>query len=112
MKCNELRHPIIEKINTRVDYITNDVELSGDKEDGKLIFGPNATGKSCLMKAIGISIIMAQCGMFVPCSQMIYYPYKTLFTRILGSDNIFKGQSSFAVEMIEIKTILELLLAF
>lgn len=107
LKCNELRHPIIEKINTRVDYITNDVELSGDKEDGKLIFGPNATGKSCLMKAIGISIIMAQCGMFVPCSQMIYYPYKTLFTRILGSDNIFKGQSSFAVEMIEIKTILD-----
>ena len=59
------------------------------------------------MKAKGIAVIMAQCGMFVPCSRMIFYPYKNLFTRIIGGDNIFKGQSSFAVEMIEIKTILD-----
>jgi DNA mismatch repair protein MutS len=107
VKCFDLRHPIIEKINTRVDYVPNNIELSGDKEDGILLFGPNATGKSSLMKAKGIAIIMAQCGMFVPCSRMIFYPYKTLFTRIIGGDNIFKGQSSFAVEMIEIKTILD-----
>ena len=107
VKCFDLRHPIIEKINTRVDYVPNDIELSGDKEDGILLFGPNATGKSSLMKAKGIAVIMAQCGMFVPCSRMIFYPYKNLFTRIIGGDNIFKGQSSFAVEMIEIKTILD-----
>lgn len=107
VKCFDLRHPIIEKINTHVDYVTNDIELSGDKEDGILLFGPNATGKSSLMKAKGIAVIMAQCGMFVPCSRMIFYPYKNLFTRIIGGDNIFKGQSSFAVEMIEIKTILD-----
>ena len=107
IKCFDLRHPIIEKINTHVDYVTNDIELSGDNEDGILLFGPNATGKSSLMKAKGIAVIMAQCGMFVPCSRMIFYPYKNLFTRIIGGDNIFKGHSSFAVEMIEIKTILD-----
>lgn len=107
LKCYDLRHPIIEKIQKNLDYVPNDIELSDDKEDGILLFGPNAAGKSSVMKSIGIAIIMAQCGMFVPCSRMIYYPYKRLFSRIIGSDNLFKGQSSFAVEMIEIKTILQ-----
>ena len=59
------------------------------------------------MKAIGICIIMAQAGMHVPCSELKYSPYKTIFSRIIGTDNIFKGLSSFAVEMGELKTILK-----
>ena len=74
---------------------------------GILLFGPNATGKSSIMKSVGIAVIMAQCGMFVSCSEMEYYPYKNIFSRIIGCDNIFKGQSSFAIEMLELKTILD-----
>jgi len=65
-------------------------------------------GKTSLIKSIGIAILMAQSGMFVPCSSMIYYPYKSIFTRIIGNDNLFKGLSTFAVEMSELRTILRM----
>ena len=51
---------------------------------------------------------MAQSGLFVPCSSFIYKPYEYIFTRILGNDNIFKGLSTFAVEMSELRSILRL----
>lgn len=104
IRCKKLRHPIIERIQIDIEYITNDIELN---EEGILLFGPNATGKSSIMKSVGIAVIMAQCGMFVSCSEMEYYPYKNIFSRIIGCDNIFKGQSSFAIEMLELKTILD-----
>ena len=83
LKLYDLRHPIVEIIHSEYEYIPNDVELSGDVKDGMLVFGPNATGKSTIMKSTGIAIIMAQCGMFVPCSRMIYYPYKKMFKEYL-----------------------------
>jgi DNA mismatch repair protein MutS len=51
---------------------------------------------------------MAQAGLYVPCKEFIYKPYNYIFTRILGNDNIFKGLSTFAVEMSELRTILRL----
>ena len=59
------------------------------------------------MKAIGISVILAQAGMYVPCKNMILVPYEFLFTRINNNDNLFKGKSSFAVEMSELRGILK-----
>jgi len=58
------------------------------------------------MKAIGISIILAQSGLYVPCKKMKYYPYQHIFSRICGSDNLFKGQSSFTIEMLDLNVIL------
>lgn len=108
VKVKKLRHPIVERlIENDKKYIAHDVELGCDNKDGILLYGLNASGKSILMKAIGISIIMAQCGLYVPAKQFTFYPYERLFTRITGNDNIFKGQSSFVVEMIEIKHILK-----
>jgi DNA mismatch repair protein MutS len=51
---------------------------------------------------------MAQAGLYVPCSEFNFMPYKYIFTRIVGNDNIFKGLSTFAVEMSELRTILRL----
>ena len=99
----DLRHPLVEKIKTDVIYVPNDVSLT---EDGILLFGTNACGKSTLMKSVGLSLIMAQAGFFVPCSSFEYYPYTQIFTRILNNDNIFTGESSFAVEMSELRSIL------
>ncbi len=76
--------------------------------NGVLLYGTNAVGKTSLIRAIGISIIMAQSGFYVPCSQFTYKPYKAIFSRILGNDNLFKGLSTFAVEMSELRTILQL----
>nr|WP_306457835.1 hypothetical protein [Aliarcobacter cibarius] len=72
---------------------------------GVLLFGINSSGKSSLMKAIGISVIMAQAGFFVPCKSMRFSIFDSIFTRISGADNIAKGLSSFAVEMMDLKNI-------
>ena len=100
----DVRHPIVEKIQCEIEYIPNDIELS---ENGILLYGTNACGKSTLMKSIGLTLIMAQAGFFVPCSSLKFSPYTQIFTRILNNDNIFKRQSSFAVEMSELRSILK-----
>ena len=102
-----LRHPIIEKIHNKVQYIPNDIYLGENNQNGILLYGVNAVGKSCLMKSVGIAIIMAQTGFYVPAKNFIYSPYKHIFTRISNNDNIFKGQSTFAVEMSELRSILK-----
>ena len=101
----KLRHVLIEHIQQNEIYVPNSLEM-GKTQNGILLYGTNAVGKSSLIKSIGICIIMAQAGMFVPCSKLTYKPYKSIYTRILGNDDIFKGLSSFAVEMSELKSIL------
>ena len=113
-----LRHPIIERLNTGVPYIshnlaygslTNDASTTADTANtpgGILLYGVNAAGKSSLGKALGLAIVMAQCGMPVPATSMTLVPYTRLFTRILGNDNLWAGMSSFVVEMTEFRSIL------
>ena len=60
----EIRHPIIERINDDINYVTNDIKL-GQEYYGLLLFGTNASGKSSLMKAVGLNVIMAQVWIFV-----------------------------------------------
>jgi DNA mismatch repair protein MutS len=107
-KAKGLRHCLIEQIQNSEIYVTNDITLGNGDEDGVLLYGTNAVGKTSLIRSIGITIIMAQAGLYVPCKEFVYKPYQYLFTRILGNDNIFKGLSTFAVEMSELRTILRL----
>lgn len=100
----KLRHPIIEHINDNM-YVPNDIKMDNDLR-GVLLFGLNSSGKSAFIKSLGILIIMAQAGLYVPCGSLIFSPYKILLTRILGNDNIMKSQSSFTIEMIELRSIL------
>ncbi|MDY0320680.1 MAG: DNA mismatch repair protein [Arcobacteraceae bacterium] len=124
-----LRHPIIEQTVDIIEYVPNDVVLgdltliSDDMKNncivensrplnilenhvnGILLYGINSAGKSSLMKAVGISVILAQAGFFVPAKSMRFSIFESMFTRISGSDNISKGLSSFAVEMMELKNI-------
>ena len=102
-----IRHILIESLLRDEHYVTNDLSMD-DNNLGVLLYGTNAVGKSSFIRAVGISIIMAQSGFYVPCSELNFSPYKHIFTRILGNDNLFKGLSSFAVEMLELKTILSL----
>uniref|UniRef100_A0A6C0AD64 DNA mismatch repair proteins mutS family domain-containing protein n=1 Tax=viral metagenome TaxID=1070528 RepID=A0A6C0AD64_9ZZZZ len=105
VSCRNLRHCMIECLNTDEFYVPNDIELN---QSGMLIFGTNAVGKTSLIRAIGIAIVMAQAGFFVASSEFKFSPYKKIFTRIVGNDNLFEGSSSFAVEILELKTILRL----
>jgi DNA mismatch repair protein MutS len=106
LHAKNIRHCLIEHLQTNEYYVTNDVVLGSDETDGILLYGTNAVGKTSLIRAIGIAVIMAQSGLYVPCSDFNYFPYKYIFTRILGNDNMFKGLSTFAVEMSELRTIL------
>ena len=107
IECTNLRHPTVERINTETEYIPHNIQLGKNGLDGMLIFGINSAGKSVLMKAVGLSIIMAQSGMFVPAINFTFSPYTSLFARITGNDNMHKGLSSFALEMTELKSILK-----
>jgi len=94
---------LIEHLQKREIYVANDVTLDGSSI---LLFGTNAVGKTSLIRAIGIAVIMAQAGLYVPCKSFVFFPYVSLFTRIVGNDNLFNGLSTFDVEMSELRTIL------
>ena len=98
-----LRHPLIEINQENGVYVPNDIDFN--EYDGMLLYGINSSGKSSLMKSVGIAVFLAQGGFFVPCEKMEFTPYQGIFTRIEASDNLTKGLSTFAVEMLELKNI-------
>lgn len=102
-----LRHLIIEAAQPHLPYVPNDITLGVDHHDGLLLYGINSAGKSSLMKSIGLCIIMAQAGMFVPCTDMEFSPYDHVFTRISSHDDIYKGHSTFTHEILELRNILK-----
>ena len=104
VEITHLRHPLVEASATRQSYVKHNVSLG--KTNGWLIYGMNASGKSTLMKATGICILLAQAGCFVPARTMRLSPFQAVYTRILNHDNLFAGLSSFAVEMSELRDIL------
>ena len=97
LSITNMRNAIIEKINVNNEYITNDFEL-GINTNGSIIFGINSVGKSSLLRSVGISIIMAQIGMFVP-GELTYHPFNNSLTKININDDLFKGKSLFINEM-------------
>ena len=105
IRATNIRHPLIECFQHTVTYVAQNVNLSGDSS-GVLLFGINASGKSSYIKTIGMLTIMAQSGMYVPADIFIYKPYTCILTRILGHDDLFKALSSFAVEMLELRSII------
>ena len=102
LNMKELRHPLSERLIDQ-EYITNDVEL-GKTPLGMLLYGANSVGKSTFTKAVGLNIIMAQAGMFIP-SKLVFTPYNKIITRLSGEDNLIQGKSSFVVAMTELRTI-------
>lgn len=108
IRVKKLRHPIIERINKEVEYIPHNLEIGNYKDqNGILLFGLNSSGKSSLMKSIGLAVILAQIGYYVPAQEFIYEPYMAMYARITGNDNLFKGLSSFALEMTELNAIIK-----
>lgn len=107
-KATELRHPIIEVIVTDINYKTQNIELGGPCDlDGIILYGINSSGKSTLMKSIGLNVILAQIGYYTASSNFELSPYKSIHTRIDSNDNIYKSLSSFMVEMSDITSILK-----
>lgn len=99
------RHPVVEKLIGRTDYISNDTVFT-EKKSFVVLTGPNMSGKSTYMKQIALISIMAQIGSFVPAKKANLSVIDKYLTRIGASDDILTGQSTFMVEMSEVSNIL------
>ena len=99
------RHPVVETMMPREDFIPNDVQLD---EEGRIIIltGPNMAGKSTLLRQVGLIQLLAQIGSFVPAAEAQVPVCDRIFTRVGASDNLVRGQSTFMVEMHETSAIL------
>lgn len=99
------RHPVVERMMAREKFIPNDVSLT---EDARMIIltGPNMAGKSTVLRQVGLIVLMAQVGSFVPATKARIGVVDRLFTRVGASDNLVRGQSTFMVEMSETSAIL------
>uniref|UniRef100_A0A8R1XT22 DNA mismatch repair protein n=1 Tax=Onchocerca volvulus TaxID=6282 RepID=A0A8R1XT22_ONCVO len=102
-------HPSLAAIaasSSSFTYIPNSVLLGGNEPSTILLTGPNMGGKSTLMRQVGVLIVLAQIGSFVPASEMKLSPVDRIFTRMGAGDRIIAGQSTFYVELYETNLIL------
>lgn len=104
IEVESIRHLIVESLGKK--YISNDITLD-NTTNGMLLYGLNSSGKSTLLRAIGIAVIMSQCGLFVAAKSFKFSPFDTLISQVDLSDNIFAGKSSFISEMMGLKRILQ-----
>ena len=105
LEINAGRHPVVERMMPRDKFIPNDVHL---EEDARLVIltGPNMAGKSTILRQVGLIVLMAQTGSFVPAASATIGVCDRVFTRVGASDNLVRGQSTFMVEMSETSAIL------
>jgi DNA mismatch repair protein MutS len=99
------RHPVIERLIAREAFIPNDARFT-EAERVALVTGPNMAGKSTILRQIGLCVVLAQMGSFVPAEAALVGTVDRLFTRVGASDNLTRGQSTFMVEMSETSAIL------
>ncbi len=102
----DCRHPVIEQILLDEQYIPNDVNLDDECTKIAIITGPNMAGKSTYLRQIGLLVIMAQMGCYIPAKSAHLPIFDKVFTRVGASDNLAMGQSTFLVEMVETANIL------
>ena len=100
MEIKDGRHPVIEEVMKKEQYVENDVTMD-ENTSLLMITGPNMGGKSTYMRQVALIVIMAQIGCFVPASSAKLPIFDRLFTRIGASDDLISGQSTFMVEMLE-----------
>ena len=94
------RHPVVETMMPREDFVPNDLALD---QDGRIVIltGPNMAGKSTVLRQVGLIQLMSQIGSFVPAERARLGVCDRVFTRVGASDSLARGQSTFMVEMNE-----------
>lgn len=108
LSATSLRHPIIERMVTKTNYVSNDISIGIDGQVGAIIYGVNMSGKSSFLRSIGIAVVMAQAGMFVAADSFDLSPFDNMISKITIQDNYVKGQSLFMVEMAEVNNMLRM----
>ncbi|MCX6834348.1 MAG: DNA mismatch repair protein MutS, partial [candidate division Zixibacteria bacterium] len=100
------RHPVVESVLPAGSFVTNDLSLSTEDQQIIILTGPNMSGKSTYLRQIGLIVILAQIGSFVPADSAEIGLVDRVFTRVGALDNLAGGQSTFLVEMVETANIL------
>lgn len=106
LEISEGRHPVIEQLLPRGDFVGNDTHLDTATQQIQLLTGPNMAGKSTYLRQVGLIVIMAQAGSFVPAQSARIGVVDRVFTRVGASDRLTMGESTFLVEMNETSRIL------
>lgn len=107
LNIKEGRHPVIEKMLSSGEFVSNDTYLDTDQNRLAIITGPNMAGKSTYMRQVALITLMAQVGSFVPATEATIGVVDKIFTRVGASDDLSMGQSTFMVEMMEVASILK-----
>ena len=107
LNIKEGRHPVIEKMLSSGEFVSNDTYLDTDQNRLAIITGPNMAGKSTYMRQVALITLMAPVGSFVPATEATIGVVDKIFTRVGASDDLSMGQSTFMVEMMEVASILK-----
>lgn len=105
LKCEGLRHPVVEAALPVGEYVPNPISLVAGRRLG-LVTGPNMAGKSTVIRSAALCVILAQAGSFVPARKALVGIADAVYARIGSSDAIAEGQSTFLVEMADTAAIL------
>jgi DNA mismatch repair protein MutS len=107
LEIKDGRHPVVEQLLPPGEpFVANDLHMENRSEQVLIITGPNMAGKSTFLRQVGLIVIMAQMGGFVPARSAKIGLIDRLFTRVGASDNLAAGESTFLTEMNETANIL------
>jgi DNA mismatch repair protein MutS len=101
------RHPVVERYLGPGEFVANDAYLDGHKQRLIILTGPNMAGKSTFMRQVALIVLMAQIGSFVPAASARIGLVDRIFTRVGATDDVVFGRSTFMMEMLECKAIVE-----
>ncbi len=102
----EGRHPVIEKYTGKENFIPNDIVIDTESNQILIITGPNMAGKSTVIRQVGLIVLLAHIGSFVPAAEVRLGIVDRIFARVGAMDELARGRSTFMVEMQETAYIL------
>lgn len=106
ISIREGRHPVVEKLMQSEEFIPNDTQMDHHSDQILIITGPNMAGKSTYLRQVGLIVLLAQMGSFVPAKEAKIGIVDRIFTRVGATDSLATGESTFLVEMNETANIL------
>lgn len=96
------RNPIVHMLlGENQQYVPNETHLKVGEQQVMIITGPNMGGKSSYIRQVALIIIMAQIGSYIPAQTGRLGIFDAIYTRMGAADDIFKGRSTFMVELQE-----------